>query len=95
MLVKQKKAFSLLEINFRKTFFFQRVNITSFKECDIDPSANKEHFVTFTDIIYEYNADGLCDTVHAKYNIPTINDNDKLVRLTWIIINFSFTTKAL
>lgn len=51
--------------------------------------------MTFTDIIYEYNADGLCDTVHAKYNIPTINDNDKLVRLTWIIINFSFTTKAL
>lgn len=57
----------------------QRVNITSFKTCDMDPSENLEHFVRFTDISLECNADGFCDIVHAKFHIPTVNDGDKLV----------------
>lgn len=58
----------------------QRVNITSFKDCDIDPSENSEHLVHFSDISLECNADGFCDIVHAKFNIPTVNDNEKLVK---------------
>lgn len=58
---------------------FQNVNITKFGNCELDPSENLEHFVRFTDISYELNADGYCDTVHAKYYIPTVNTADKLV----------------
>lgn len=56
------------------------MNITEFGNCDwIDPNENLEHFVRFTDVSYEINADGFCDVVHAKYFIPTINIADKLV----------------
>lgn len=57
----------------------QRVNITSFENCDVDPSEITEHLVRLTDISFECKADGLCDIVHAKVNIPTVNANDKLV----------------
>lgn len=61
-------------------FILQRVNITSFKTCDTDPSENLDHFVRFSDISLECNADGFCDIVHAKFHIPTVNEGDKLVR---------------
>ena len=58
------------------------MNITKFGDCDfIDPSENLEHFVRLTDITYEINSDGLCDTVHGKYYIPTVNTQDKLVKM--------------
>lgn len=57
----------------------QRVNITNFRNCDLDPSENLEQYVSFTDISYEFNSDGLCDIVHGTYNIPTVNTADKLV----------------
>lgn len=62
------------------------MNITKFANCQLKPDENLEHFVDFTDIKYEINADGLCDVVHAKYYIPTILTSDKLVR------NFRFKT---
>lgn len=68
------------------------MNITNFNNCDVDPSENKEHLVTFSNITYECSADGFCDIVHGIYNIPTVNDNDKLV--TFIII-FSFCCQCL
>lgn len=66
-------------IKVKISFFLQRVNITSFQNCDVDPSENMDHFVQFSDISYECDADGFCDIVHAKFNIPTVNDKDKLV----------------
>lgn len=56
------------------------MNITNFQQCETDPSENSDHLVTFTDVSYECDANGFCDMVHAKYTIPTINDNDKLVK---------------
>ncbi|XP_031627241.1 uncharacterized protein LOC116343360 [Contarinia nasturtii] len=60
-----------------------KVNITKFGNCDmLDPSENMAHFVRMSDISYECDADGYCDTIHAKYNIPTINTADKLMNIT-------------
>lgn len=57
------------------------MNITRFGNCEMDPSENLEHFVRFTDVVYEMDSDGLCDAVHGKYYIPTVNTADKLVIL--------------
>lgn len=32
-----------------------------------------------SDIILERDSDGFCDTVHAKYTIPTADTSDKVV----------------
>lgn len=75
-LISEKfKDFSKFSLNVS----LQRVNITSFKNCDLDSSENLDHFVRFSDISFECNADGFCDILHAKFNIPTVNDKAKLV----------------
>lgn len=55
------------------------MNLTNFVQCENDQSENLDHCVTFSDIVFECTADSFCNGVHAKINIPTINDNDKLV----------------
>lgn len=41
------------------------MNITNFGNCD-DVADVK---VSLTSVSYDYNADGLCDTIHGRYNV--------------------------
>lgn len=76
---------------------FQRINITQFKNCDLDPNENLEHFASFDNVSYECDADGYCDTIHATFNVPTILTTDKLVknRITFLVITYSYLNTTL
>lgn len=54
------------------------MNITKFNSCDI-PGEPTNHLVYLRDITYDIDSAGYCDTVHAKYRIPTVNIAEKVV----------------
>lgn len=54
-------------------YYLQRVNITKFGNCD-DVEDVK---VNLTSVQYDYNDEGLCDTIHGKYYVHTIDSGLK------------------
>ncbi len=52
-----------------KQFRLQKVNITKFENC-VDVGEVK---VNLTSVQYDYNDEGICDTIHGKYYVHTID----------------------